>query len=286
MTKNNLSPAWKKILKTQLTVNIKEQGPSAAYLSLSTVRPDNTPANRVVVFRGFAGESYKEETGWESDLLTLTCDKRSSKVKEISENPNVELCWFMGSTKEQFRIRGRMHAFGDGLEPSEGLNSHIGRKHHGMSSIDEEKEEDHETDFSDRLSQASKSFLKRIRSLKHHIKPNASFDWQAERLRQWYGLSDQLRATFTWPASGTPKETVEEDADTFRIETLTIEESDDNGWFFHKDADKQALLEQGYENFVVLFLEVTEVDHSYLEVNERTIYRKEDDVWNAVPVNP
>ncbi|KAI7871230.1 pyridoxamine 5'-phosphate oxidase [Spinellus fusiger] len=93
MTKLNLSPPWKTLLKEKLAANIKAQGTSATYVSLATLHSDLTPANRTVVFRGFAGESHREETGWQSDLLTITCDKRSPKIQEIAENPNAEINW-------------------------------------------------------------------------------------------------------------------------------------------------------------------------------------------------
>lgn len=50
-TMSRIFPPWKSHITTQLNANIEKLGPSAAYVSLATVRPDKTAANRMVVFR-------------------------------------------------------------------------------------------------------------------------------------------------------------------------------------------------------------------------------------------
>ncbi|KAG0166033.1 hypothetical protein DFQ28_007963 [Apophysomyces sp. BC1034] len=275
----SLCPAWKTLLVSQLKANIAQQGPSATYASLATVRANNTPANRTVVMRGFAGESHDEDTGWESDLLTVTCDKRSAKVEELQGNPNVEINWFMSGTKEQFRLRGRLYPFGHEIGPDPSLNRHIALKPRAKKEQDEEDES-----LTEKLSQSSKSFLKRIKSKLHRHKKKGTeevaavqeeeeeeFDWEAERLRQWHALGDELRATFSWPRSG---ETL--DTTTERVSGLAIHATDDKGWFVNDDPDHQALLERAYENFVVLFLEVDQLDHLVLETGERTLYKAQE----------
>ncbi|CAO3697671.1 unnamed protein product [Rhizopus stolonifer] len=97
---------WKSFLKTTLNENIEKIGLSATYGSLSTVRADNTPAVRTVVIRGFLAEHHKEQTGYESDMLIVTTDRRSQKIKEIENNPNTEISWYMNGSMSQFRIRG------------------------------------------------------------------------------------------------------------------------------------------------------------------------------------
>lgn len=86
--------SWKSFLKSTLNQNIEKIGLSASYASLATVRMDNTPAVRTVVMRGFVAEHHKEETGLTSDLLVITTDKRTEKMKEIENNPNVEINWY------------------------------------------------------------------------------------------------------------------------------------------------------------------------------------------------
>jgi hypothetical protein len=85
--------SWKSVLKRALQTNFEKMGPSATYVSLATVRQDNTPAVRTVVIRGFAGEHHSQQTGWESDLLVVTANKKSRKMDEIANNNKTEINW-------------------------------------------------------------------------------------------------------------------------------------------------------------------------------------------------
>ena len=67
------------------------------YMQLATIRPDGTPANRTVVFRGFLEQP---------DRLLCGADARSAKVDQLHGNPIVELCWYFPRSREQFRVRG------------------------------------------------------------------------------------------------------------------------------------------------------------------------------------
>jgi PPOX class probable FMN-dependent enzyme len=70
---------------------------NARYIQLATVRPDGTPANRTVVFRGFlAGQ----------DDLQFITDRRSEKIAQIRHQALGEVCWYFPKTREQFRIFG------------------------------------------------------------------------------------------------------------------------------------------------------------------------------------
>jgi pyridoxamine 5'-phosphate oxidase len=69
----------------------------ARYLQLATVRANNRPANRTLVFRGFL-----EDT----DQLKFITDARSEKADQIQHQPWAEACWYFPNTREQFRITG------------------------------------------------------------------------------------------------------------------------------------------------------------------------------------
>ncbi|MEL6161589.1 MAG: Npun_F5749 family FMN-dependent PPOX-type flavoprotein [Cyanobacteria bacterium J06627_32] len=73
--------------------------PFCRFLQLATLRPDGTPANRTVVFRGFA------ENG---NQLMFISDRRSEKIAQIDDNPNAEVCWYFTKTREQFRLSGQL----------------------------------------------------------------------------------------------------------------------------------------------------------------------------------
>ncbi|KAH8548297.1 pyridoxamine 5'-phosphate oxidase-domain-containing protein [Umbelopsis sp. PMI_123] len=262
---NPRNPAWKVLLLSQLSKNIKEAR-DAAYVSLATIRPDGSPANRTVAFRGFVAQDHEDETGWGSDLLLFTCDKRTEKMKEIRHDPRVEVSWWMSTTGEQFRIRGRMHLIENGTEDL--LKDHIYRKENIITSSN--------------YSAATTSFLARLNHLSHAFGKD-QFSWEAERLRHWYKISDDLRATFTWPHPGLPYE-----EDGKFVKSLSIEHTENNGWFKHGDKQKQALLEEGYSNFVLLALEVDSIDYVelYSMPCRRRTYNKHNDEWIEQPLNP
>lgn len=88
-------PQWRQLLATSLQANAHLK--HSSYFQLATVRKDGRPANRTVVFRGFADES---------DTLQFTTDSRSNKIEEIHSNPAGEICWYFTDTWEQFRIQG------------------------------------------------------------------------------------------------------------------------------------------------------------------------------------
>ena len=66
-------------------------------IQLSTVSKDNTPRVRTVVFRGWT----------DTFGMRISTDKRSSKVTELIDNNNVEVCWFLPNSRCQFRFRGK-----------------------------------------------------------------------------------------------------------------------------------------------------------------------------------
>lgn len=73
--------------------------PYARYFQLATVRPNGQPANRTVVFRGFASEP---------DRLQTVTDARSQKIHQIEHRAWGEICWYFPKTREQFRLGGAL----------------------------------------------------------------------------------------------------------------------------------------------------------------------------------
>ncbi|MGA9378668.1 MAG: Npun_F5749 family FMN-dependent PPOX-type flavoprotein [Phormidium sp.] len=69
------------------------------YVQLATVRENNRPANRTVVFRGFLDNTNQ---------LKFVTDSRSPKVEQIDYQPWGEICWYFANTREQFRISGKL----------------------------------------------------------------------------------------------------------------------------------------------------------------------------------
>ncbi|KAI9248002.1 pyridoxamine 5'-phosphate oxidase-domain-containing protein [Phascolomyces articulosus] len=241
------STSWKTFLSKQLKTNIEQQGLSSTYTSLATVRADGTPANRTVVFRGFAGEDHHSETGWQSELLTMTSAKRSRKMADIAHQPIVEVNWFMGGTQEQFRIHGKCYAVQSNTTAQD-----LKELEGAVTKINNVK------NSSDNQNLATRAFLTRLGDKNN----NNTLDWQAERLRQWYRMHDKLRGTF--PSS------------TNDSEPLEIHDMDDQGWFVNHDKEKQRLLEEGYENFALLVIKVECIDHVELNSGAHSIFKQDE----------
>lgn len=92
----DLAP-WRPLITRALHRNRAQA--ESRYLQLATVRATGQPANRTVVFRGFLANS---------DCLQFAVDRRSEKVDQIETCPWAEVCWYFTTTREQFRILGRL----------------------------------------------------------------------------------------------------------------------------------------------------------------------------------
>ncbi|MEE4660863.1 MAG: pyridoxamine 5'-phosphate oxidase family protein [Halieaceae bacterium] len=87
--------------KTALEAAIKRNRRDAhhRYLQLATLREDGSPANRTLVFRGFAQDS---------DCLQMVTDARSEKPDQIRRDARAEICWYFTGSREQFRLQGSL----------------------------------------------------------------------------------------------------------------------------------------------------------------------------------
>ena len=89
-------PPWRPLLKG--AQHREGRSPAARWLQLASVADDGTARVRTLVFRG-----------WKDDeQLLLFSDGRSSKILELTHQPQVELCWLFPKAKQQFRLRGVM----------------------------------------------------------------------------------------------------------------------------------------------------------------------------------
>jgi PPOX class probable FMN-dependent enzyme len=82
-----------------LALHRNQQSPLARFVQLATIRKNDRPAVRTVVFRGFLNDTHK---------LTFATDVRSVKSSEIEHNPWAEACWYFHLTREQFRLGGTL----------------------------------------------------------------------------------------------------------------------------------------------------------------------------------
>ncbi|EFJ30696.1 hypothetical protein SELMODRAFT_270695 [Selaginella moellendorffii] len=86
---------WRQLLESALESHSRLR--HSRFCQLATVRANGTPANRTVVFRGFADGT---------DDLLFTTDSRSNKVQEAQHCPVAEVCYYFTDSWEQFRIHG------------------------------------------------------------------------------------------------------------------------------------------------------------------------------------
>ncbi|MEM6486384.1 MAG: pyridoxamine 5'-phosphate oxidase family protein [Pseudomonadota bacterium] len=93
---------WRRALQRAIKKNRRDA--HNRYLQLATVRADNSPAVRTLVFRSFVEDA--------SQLVMIT-DSRSAKREEIERNANGELSWYFTNTREQFRFSGSLLLVGD-----------------------------------------------------------------------------------------------------------------------------------------------------------------------------
>ncbi len=88
-------PTWLSLLSS--AQRKESRFDSSNWIQLATIRTDNTPRVRTVVFRG-----------WSKSLeMLIYSDNRSQKFDELSLNNNVEICWLFFQSKCQFRFRGK-----------------------------------------------------------------------------------------------------------------------------------------------------------------------------------
>ena len=89
-------PPWRPLLRAAL----RREGRSVAarWVQLATTGRDGSPRVRTLVFRGWA----------EGNQLELFSDQRSEKVKEVTNNEAVELCWLFPKARQQYRLRGML----------------------------------------------------------------------------------------------------------------------------------------------------------------------------------
>lgn len=131
----------------------------------------------------------------------------------------------MNGTMEQFRIRGKANIIEKNYNETklDHLNSHFNQVEITAGKNDQK-------------SLGLQMFFKQQDSAN-------KFNWQAERLRHFYQFGANMRKDMTFK----------------KKQPLEINSIDAHGWF--KNDQVQDLLEEAFENFVLLVIDVTSVRH-------------------------
>ena len=85
-------PLWRQ----QLTKSLHQtrNTPESRYFQLATCDANGLPQCRTVVFRGMTDDH----------ALEVISDTRTSKYLEMSQQPDVQVCWYFAKTREQYRF--------------------------------------------------------------------------------------------------------------------------------------------------------------------------------------
>jgi PPOX class probable FMN-dependent enzyme len=106
-------PDWRKRIEELLADD--DSAPTNRFAQLATVRTDGGPACRTVAFRGFLEEDP-------ANRLLFCTDARSRKVPQLQADRRAELCWYIGTAREQFRLSGPAECVCEGY-PDEALQA-------------------------------------------------------------------------------------------------------------------------------------------------------------------
>ncbi|KAJ1658866.1 hypothetical protein IWQ61_001959 [Dispira simplex] len=289
------APPWKLIIQASLQRGLHVSS-TTAYTQLATVGLDGVPRNRTVVFRGFAGNkpvhrtlpSFLEtqavtnaqekatqqhklatQSQFQSELLVFTTHLQSEKIHELEKNPQVEVCWFLPSTNEQFRLRGHMYMI---TSPT----------YYG-----------HHVDATQRYQETCR-YLQQFCWADPTLEgDDANIDWELLRLNHFFYMSPELRNSFTCDYSGKPYTslTVQEQRDCRSQLALTRLDlgqldsaSSSSGHSAHRQDPSLPQVHQQVQhalrNFILLILKLDYVDHCQLDTTPatRTVYVRQDRV--------
>ena len=89
------------------SIELNKSDPHYRFVQLASVTREGEPRNRTMVFRGFDPSDHS---------ILLCTDRLSAKIKELSLGGGVELCWYFTTTREQYRLRGRVEIIDDPRE--------------------------------------------------------------------------------------------------------------------------------------------------------------------------
>ncbi|KAI7847126.1 hypothetical protein BDC45DRAFT_542197 [Circinella umbellata] len=107
--------------------------------------------------------------------------------------------------------------------------------------------------------------------------------WEKERIKQWKGLDDKVRAMFTWPSRG---EMPKADKVAFTCQSLKYSVLDPRK--NNKTNDAQVVHDIAMDNFCLLVYKVSEVE--YFDYSsfppKRTLYTLKDNRWISKEANP
>lgn len=206
------------------------------------------PRARSHIFRSF----LNSPTAPGLPLLITSTDVRTPKLHHILANANIESCWWIEQTSEQFRITGRV--------------SLVTSPDHQLSKITR----DHLLNNADVDPEGGLAALM-----------PAKFDWEAKRVEIFKSMSAHMKASWCRPTPGSVLEGGQDEVRRWPERVGEPKEGDG------KEAWKN--WETALGNFVLVVIEPSEVDYLTLAVIPNRRYKTTRAVgggWDEVEVVP
>lgn len=152
---------------TSAVQNELETGESPFILfNFSNVDSNNYPSTRSCVLRGFL---FDEER---TNVLVFTTDKRSTKYKDLINNPRFDACFYFKKTRKQYRLKGTVKMISDDLTPNIVYETPSQMFSNNMSQSSEDMSEQNDGNSSDSSSieDEGQSLVTQYLSKHHHEK--------------------------------------------------------------------------------------------------------------------
>jgi pyridoxamine 5'-phosphate oxidase len=134
--------------------------------NFSNVDSNNYPSTRSCILRGFL---FGEER---TNVLTFTTDKRSTKYKDLLNNPRFDACFYFKKTRKQYRFKGTVKMISDDLTPNIVYESPFqGLAHSDSQSLEDVSDpNDGNNSDSSSIEDESQSLVSQYLSQHHHEK--------------------------------------------------------------------------------------------------------------------
>ncbi|KAF9005146.1 pyridoxamine 5'-phosphate oxidase-domain-containing protein [Cyathus striatus] len=223
-------PEWKTFIEKSIS-----QYPKDNVIQIATNdNASSSPRVRSQIFRSFA----ETPSAPNLPLVISTTDIRTPKVTQMISHPNVELVWWIPSTRQQYRIAGSVLVV---PSPNHAL--------HGVCTGILQSEE-----------------LLRS-SLALSVFKSEEFDWEEKRREIWGNLSPYMRATLARP---TPGSTLENPDDAKKWPQIIEEPKEGDS------EETKKKWEYALGNFALVVIDPCEVDYVNMGVvpNTRTGYTR------------
>ncbi|KAJ1725415.1 hypothetical protein LPJ53_000453 [Coemansia erecta] len=264
-------PEWKKTFVEYMNAELAQTDERFPVMGLSTVDLEGRPAVRMVSPRGFVGDNFlkinsSDHGQWASDVLTFCTHAKSNKVQELVNTNDIQVICWLPNIKVQIRCSGHAH-----------LLFHPDNPNYSTLSIDM-RHRVWPRDGTDAAKKVAAEDRRESSVVGGTVEPlvNNMVEIDTEYIREQAYLhhSPVIQAWYSWPAPGKIRSA---DPSLYPPEIPKIED----------EAEKEKYEANARRNYVLIFIDVNQVDIVDLNENTRKIHtRRSDTSWAVSNVNP